>query len=236
LFTGEEGCFASPCDGGYIMKKKKWKYEFHVRGVKYHVGGKLFPLASRKDGRLFLEPITEEYDNGEFWRLVDEICVKLDGFESGFCYKNSEYVYELGVAMGLDVEYYVGWLFMAPHTLPVHHAWVVVDGKHLIDVSVNVKVQNYILENVDLSVVDWRSRIAEGIANIEKERLPVKDWCVSGLVRLPMIYVGSPDKSDSARKRFRDLMRDYPNHPTYIQQGRNKLDKSDLQKEVDRFK
>jgi len=210
------------------------RFDFVVKGQKHHIGSKLYPVASKKNMGGFISELTEEYENDEFWGFLDELSEHEGGFPSGYCYSNSEKVVRLCKALGINGVFYAGWWFPAPHVFPTHHSWVVIDGKYLIDVSINNKVQDYIKENVDMSDENWREKIAKGIAEIQKKIVPVRDYCVSGKVSVPNIYCGSPDSYEYSRKMFRDLMRKYPQHPTYAQQGRNKLDKSWLQKEVDK--
>jgi hypothetical protein len=197
--------------------------EFEIDSETYAIGDKMFPISDTTKIRVFNHDNTSVFDNSEFSRIID--CNK---FEVGHCYTNSEMVRQIAEKVGLSVEYYAGWFFMQQPT-PIHHAWCIIDGKHLIDMGFSerdIRFRKKIMNDPNP-----RERYADYIAHRKATIRPSKD-CIMGAVPEGVIYVGSLDEIESARKLFRSTMKRYPKHPSYAYRGMNPLGASPIQNMV----
>lgn len=56
-------------------------------------------------------------------------------YRVGHCYSNAGAVTDALCAAGYQAKTYVGWLFASGAEYPLHHAWTVLDGIHVIDLA-----------------------------------------------------------------------------------------------------
>lgn len=169
------------------------------------IGSKMFPTSS-KDVKAFTEENTKPFQHEELNRVLD-----FNQFEIAHCYSNAQKVLLISKQLGINAEYYSGWIFV-PHTqIPVHHAWTVIDGVHLIDIGVSERLLRF--QNKVFGDPNWRKRFAEEAVTVQSLR-PSKRGVI-GHVPDGVVYVGSVDEIEAARKRYRDMMARFPRHPSY---------------------
>ncbi len=198
--------------------------KFNIEGNEYEVGTRMFPVADIDDVRIYDLSNTEPFSNEELSRIID-----INEFEIGHCYTNAEKIRLICEKLEIPVEYFSGWLFVPNQENPLHHAWAVIDKKHLIDMGFSerdIKFQKKIQGDPR-----WRERFAEETARRRATIRRSKD-CVMGKVPEGMKYVGSPDEINSAKKIFRDLIKRYPKHISYRKKGMNPTGASPIQEMV----
>jgi hypothetical protein len=193
---------------------------FELNGEVQTIGSKLFPVSNNSAIKLFYSDNTEPFSHDEFSKIID-----FNKFEVGHCYTNSEMIRQISVKVGLSVEYYAGWFFMQQPT-PIHHAWCIIDGKHLIDMGFSDRDVRFRKKVMNDPLA--RERYAEYIAHRKATIRPSKD-CIMGKIPEGVLYVGSLDEIESARSLFRDTIKKYPKHPSYIHRGMNPLGASPMQ-------
>lgn len=193
------------------------KYKFKAGNTTHVIGTKLFPVASKKHILVFkksdnitLQNITEK--QSEYNELFEQL--NKHTFHSGKCYSNAQMVKTLGDKVGVKVELYSGWLFLKKQSFPIHHAWNVIDGQYLLDVSLS-KVEVALFDELDTSKEGWRDIAVALTKEVRNLNLNTQQDCVFGQPPTGYVYVGSPDTDDNARRIFNDMMARFPNHPSY---------------------
>jgi hypothetical protein len=197
--------------------------EFEYNDKKYFVGSDMFPVSDPEQIESFKSDNTEPFWNEEFCKIID-----VNTFDAGHCYSNAEKIRLIAERFQLPVKYYSGWLF-ARTSIPTHHAWAVIDNKHLIDMGYSERSIKF-LQKV-YSFPDWRERFADNVAYRKSNIRHSKD-CIMGKVLDGFIYVGSIDEMEAARKRFRDMRDIYPDHFSYSRRGQNMYGASAVQEEI----
>jgi hypothetical protein len=200
----------------------------------------LYPLSNPKKARLFANYNTESYAlQAELKTFIDTY----PNFMTGRCYTNSTVLTEYGKSLGYKIEFYSGWLSSSGYP-PIHHAWCVLDKKHLIDVSLSLIETEAFIEAHSMiekmkengrEPYDFRA-FSVRHANKVKKRNKVKKYDDIPVGKVPdyFIYMGSPDNPYNARKIYNDLMEKYPNHPSYI--GIPKFDENLTQKLMQEYR
>lgn len=169
----------------------------------------LYPL-NKTEFKIFKSTNTEEIKDKQVCSLIDKIEYKI-----GKCYQNSQNIYDILSKNGYDVKMYVGWLFLGESVFPVHHAWCVLNDKHIIDLADDFTAmlkQNGINSVKDTGLQSVRSNAlleftkkTKGLKN--SERCGVLGKCSNFLY-----YVGSECFAEEGRKIYRDLVTLYPDH------------------------
>jgi len=189
----------------------------------YRIGSKMFPVASKSKTKVFMDKNTIELEHTE---LADSLNQEV--FSLGRCYKNADIVCAKARELGLYAEYYSGWLF-ASSTLPIHHAWVVIEG-NVVDTSISLS-QMRALRSMNTTGENWRKKVAPKLQSMMKDKQQIKNDGVWGKIPEFLLYVGCPDTSSDAKSRFRHLLQKFPDHPSYAHKS-DPLAMSDLQKEL----
>lgn len=184
----------------------------------------LFPIANTDKCQFFTIELCMPYENQQFAKMLNE---NRKFFRSGWCYTTAENVVAMGKELGLDIEFYSGWV---RHGTWLHHAWAVVDKIHLIDLTIS-KRETILLKTVNTEEPQWRERVAPILIEYGENPLPVEMDCVFGQPLDSMFYFGSPDTPINARRIFNRLMKKIPRHPSYARKGKgNEVGASELQK------
>lgn len=178
---------------------------FRIEGKEYMIGSKIFPTSS-KDVRTFTSENTKPLHHEELNRILD-----INEFEIAHCYTNAQKVLLISERLDLKVEYYAGWIFVPYTEIPVHHAWTVINGIHLIDIGMSERLLQF--QKKVFGDPNWRKRFAEETVAVQKLK-PSKRGVI-GHVPEGLTYIGSVDEIEAARKRFRDMMARFPRHPSY---------------------
>ncbi|RPK19993.1 hypothetical protein [Paenibacillus xylanexedens] len=198
--------------------------KFNIENTEYEIGSHMFPVADSSDLRAYDYSNTESFSNDDLSRIID-----INDFEIGHCYTNAEKIRMICERFEIPVEYFAGWIFVPNQEMPLHHAWAVIDNKYLIDMGFSerdLKFQKKIQGDPN-----WRERFAEETARRRATIRRSKD-CVMGKVPGGLLYVGSPDEVENARKIFRDLIKKYPKHISYRRKGMDPTGASPIQKMV----
>lgn len=166
--------------------------------------------------QVFSDSNTTELEDCRIITLLDTIPYRI-----GRCYSNSDAVMEAFSNNGVqDANVFCGWMFMSPHSLPLHHCWVVLGDNHVIDFandqhsSHKFIMDTYGKDAVEqFSMDDWRE------AFVEYRRQSVhwknSDRCKFGITN-GRLYVGCKVSSGmgEALSCYQALKRKYPDHET----------------------
>lgn len=175
---------------------------------------KLYPLPNSNTIKVFTSENTEQLGD-------DSISVLLTNkvFKPGFCYTNADEIIDILKSNNISnkVEFYSGWLYSINNM--IHHAWVVIDDKHIIDTSIAVEDKYYdkIINNFEKGedVIVNREEIANETIELTNSAKPFKEKYCYGKVLRDNIYVGVKTNSTEARVSFNELLKREPNHPNY---------------------
>lgn len=193
---------------------------FTVDGVEYIIGSSLFPLRDILTVKCFTFANTESFIHDDISKIID-----INDFEIGHCYTNSEKIRLISDNFGVEAVYYAGWVFLR-NELPIHHAWCVIDGRHVIDMGFSDR--DFRFQEKLKYDPNFRERYAENVAYRRANIRRSKD-CVMGKVPESILYVGCPDDIESARKLYRDTIKRHPNHVSYAFKGMNAFGASTIQ-------
>lgn len=178
------------------------------------IPSKLYPLPNDNPIKIFSSENTEDIQDNKINELLTDV-----EFRPGYCYTNSDKVIKILKDNNFKnkIEFFSGWLYSIGNM--VHHAWVVIDDKHLIDTSIMIEDEYYEKmiekyekgENFKLS----RNEIAKEVVKVIKSSVSFKEKYGYGKVLKDNLYIGVKTNSMEARKSFNDLINREPNHPNY---------------------
>ncbi|MDF2880143.1 MAG: hypothetical protein K0R54_700 [Clostridiaceae bacterium] len=196
-------------------------------GTYMTIPSKLYPLTNQKTIKLFCYANTEEIEDEKIQEIYDVINIKV-----GSCYTNSLNVFKALVSNNIsDVKTYVGWVII--DEVPIHHCWTVYKDIHVIDGSVEKTVyltHKYIIENNITDINEQRKIHAKVIIeNKKKNNHMVKTF---GQVSPLCFYVGTEEYPIKGANIYSELIKKYPDHPSYKSAGMNPNGASTLQKMV----
>lgn len=202
------------------IKDNKLTWEFENQ--KFKMPSDKFPLPDREDIYVFTEDNTEKYENKELKKEIDKLNTTV-----GKCYTNTEKIVQAGKKLGIDIEYMGGWIFPRG-PIPIHHAWAVIEQKHVIDLAYSKKlISARAFLDFENNPEQAREVYAERIKDIYK--LPTSERCVFGKMLPEFIYIGVKSSKMELIKQFNKLRKQYPNHISY--KNNNSLDgRSNFQK------
>lgn len=151
------------------------------------------------------EPVTDE----KILKIFDSVKYKI-----GHCYQNSEKLVSRLREENINAKCYCGWLFVGASQCPVHHCWVVVDDKHILDMG----------DDFTVMLSGQNGKNFKG-ANIKQSRFLVADFaratknvpnstrCAPVGTPTPfLLYVGSECEAEQGRLIYNRLIEQYPNH------------------------
>lgn len=200
--------------------------KFMVENEWYRIGGRLYPVNDNASLRMF-----SHYDTSDI--------VYSDAFINDFnklnlqnyhCYSNAELIHELCQVHGINSKYYAGWQFLS-QPFPIHHAWVVVDNKAIIDPTVSRREID-VYQNIHKDNPNLKKVVADKIARVRSsEVLFSNDVLMGQIFKDYIVYIGSEDSKDSARRLIGDLRSKYPDHE--INRLGKPRQKTDFQKMID---
>lgn len=177
------------------------------------IPSRLYPLPNNSKYKIFNAKNTENFDDDTVNKLLSGII-----FKPGYCYTNSQDIVDILRKSISDkaIDYYSGWLFRGIKM--THHAWVIVDNKYLIDVSIYKQYEklkefsnNY--ENGKISI--GRKETIDILTSAVKSDEEFKEKFYYGKAPKEYIYVGVKSNPEEARKSYNDLITKTPNHPDY---------------------
>ena len=209
------------------MAKLKEKFKFRLDGCVQVMGTKMFPLPSKSNVFYYNNEVTNPIEDEQILKVLDSL-----EFKEGFCYQNSNKIVKALEQIGVDAEFYAGWLFYMSD-YPVHHSWVVIDDKFVIDMSVNVLAfKEYKKEceaNEPDSMDEARRLLIEVNERVEQNN-ENSQLGVAGEVPEFAFYIGGKSTPYKARKNFNDMIDQLADeHPTYSRDGMNPHGRSKIQ-------
>lgn len=152
-------------------------------------------------------PISDE----DVIRIVDAVPYKI-----GKCYSNAEAAAKALRAAGYDARTYVGWMFPNPREYPMHHAWVVLDGNSVIDLS-----DDFDLMNGNAHVFAQATTPEE----LMQMNVAFKAWATShphskrceplGVPSRSVLYIGCECSIEQGINIRKKLLSACPNHPGF---------------------
>lgn len=215
-------------------KKDKKKLMFLGRkNEQYFIGNKLYPLSKKKNiGFWYSNNTVETIRDTKLARLLDN--VKEYEFKIGKCYQNAQVLYLIGKQFNLNIKYYSGWIF--PYqSLPLHHAWNVLNNRIIIDVSVGsyyTRANQRMLGLMEQLKGKSQDKIREiYIAIIEEEmetskQKKVSEDCLWGKVPQGYVYFGTEDTYENSIKIFNEAYNSVEVHPSYLHRRDKKTGES----------
>lgn len=141
-------------------------------------------------------------------------------FKIGQCYDNTERLVQEFAARNLQLTPYCGWLVIQDSDYPVFHAFAVYEEngqKSVIDLSDDyTRMVNSAAQAMEgKSMEDARQIYVDYTKNAMQ--LPNSDRCsVVGVPSSPYLYVAAPCTPQQAIKIRDQLLRQYPDHPCFL--------------------
>lgn len=180
-----------------------------------------YPLNEKYE--VFTKNNTEIVSDDKILGIFDEVKYKI-----GFCYSNSKQLYQKLVAQAIDAKVYCGWLFVGAAEYPVHHCWVVVNGKHLLDLGddFTVMLSGQNAENFKNASIAETRRLTADFARASKN-VPNRVRCAPVGTPTPfLLYVGCECDAERGREIYNQLLKRYPNHECERNCDRNGLNET----------
>jgi len=211
-----------------FIKIRKNEVKFKAtESVTYEIPSDIYPLRNKNTAEIFSYANTEQLkDEPNIAQIFDSITLK-----TGFCYTNTENFKEALLKAGIkdkDVKTYTGWIFL--NGLPVHHCWLVYKDKHVFDAGVSRIDEAFKItmsENPNASMDEARL-IYKKIHDAFQEQ-PNSKIYTCGHVAPFALYVGSETTPNQGRVIYHELIKKYPDHPSYQAEGMNANGRSKLQ-------
>ena len=146
-------------------------------------------------------------------------------YKPGYCFSTSEELTSKLINAGFSATLYVGWMFVSPEEYPIHHCWVVLDGRWVLDPAEDTEIFRRVWiaireKDPDLSIPEVNVKtikMMQQIPNSAKKPL--------GVPSAGIVYCGSPDTAENGRKTNCYLREKYPKHKAFsnvLENGRTK--------------
>ncbi|WPS85337.1 hypothetical protein SMD22_01535 (plasmid) [Brevibacillus halotolerans] len=182
----------------------------------------MYPLRNKPTTKLFSYMNTERIENDS----TAEKAYNENVYKMGYCYTNTENMQKSFVEQGLlDVETYVGWILI--NGIPLHHAWLVYKDMHVLDPAISL-IDEIIRQKQYPSPQEMREDIVK--LHREYQDKPNSDYQTFGQVAPFVLYIGSVCTPAKGRMIYNEMIEQYPNHPSYHQEGMNPNGMSSVQK------
>lgn len=177
-------------------------------GVQFKIPSHMFPLKTGGNIiRLFTIENTEALQDTEIEAVYNSLTPRV-----GRCYDNTRSLLDALNAKGIvstRIKSYVGWLFLGD-TLPIHHSFVVVDDKHILDYSVLRHFE--VLDNyTSLTEAEMRLEMSRNIADIEKNE-PNSKRSTFGQAVSVVAYLASECSPEEGKRIRTNLIKAFPKH------------------------
>ncbi|MCS7460372.1 hypothetical protein N0M98_09480 [Paenibacillus doosanensis] len=196
------------------------RHKFTLNNENFMIPSRFYPIADLKNIRIFHKDNTiDSVINNE--ELASEL--NKHNFETGQCYSNAVKVCEIGRKLGVNIEFWVGWVEVSKGLVPIHHAWNVYDG-HIIDVSISyhdaivIKQTEEAIQKMEqkknMRFMARTEMYAAMLRKMEPKRPPTIIDRVFGAILDEKTYIGSPDTIDNAVNTWTSIMERFPQHPT----------------------
>lgn len=164
-----------------------------------------YPLNSTPE--IFDFRCTEDISDDKVIQIVNSA-----EFNIGRCYTNAEKLANKLCSAGYDAKCYVGWFFPNDPE-PIHHAFVILDGVHVIDLSVErdfAELEQSLYKEMR-TLKETRYKYAK-ILTERREKLH-STHVVVGKVPDKALYIGCPCGATEGIKIYNKLIKAFPKHP-----------------------
>ena len=204
-------------DKKYIVDKDKNKATFLVNNYKkttITVPSTLYPLPNKNDIQIFNRDNTVELENEDISKILSSVT-----FTPGFCYKNADTIINKIKEANLDykLDFYSGWIYGLENM--THHAWVVVNDKHILDVAFfrGDDIYDEFIKKSEKGEIGEINRelVSDNVVNFVKQKIDFKEKYGYGKILNNYLYIGVKTNSMEARTSFNSLLKKYPDHPNY---------------------
>lgn len=169
------------------------------------IPSQLYPLNGTLE--IFYSENTEDCADQQLREIFDGVRAAM-----GFCYTNIENLVEALEAAAIQSERYtayVGWMFIGD-TLPVHHTFMVVDNKYMLDFSTDKLFEDG-QRYSGLTQEEVKEQIAKEY--LERRRLKNSERATFGKVGSLYLYLGSRCRPQDGKRIYQKLVKAYPKHP-----------------------
>ena len=179
-----------------------------------------YPLTGKL--KVFSTNNTEPIQDDRILDLIDDV-----KYGVGFCYRNTRNVATILRNAGIaNVKTYAGWLFTSEESLPVHHAWVVVNDIHIIDLSDEFTTLFALngegLVNAGNDVGKVRTAFVSAIQKTQGMKNSIRCAPVGQPTGF-LFYVGAECEPEIAKAEYQTLLAKYPDHETIRNVGKDGL-------------
>lgn len=212
------------------MDFKFVKNGFINQGTTYIFGSKLYPIANKKQGMYFTSENTYDMPD-ELKNKIDE-CLTGINMPIGKCYENSNVILKIlkKALKGYKVEFYSGWCFTAP-TYPIHHSFILIDNKYIIDTGMRKEEQKLILAIMSMSKKLDKVALANSVKNIHKNinNKKFSEAYVCGKSLKHICYYASPDTYKNAISTSNYIVNLGFKHPSMVRPLMNVANNNHMQ-------
>lgn len=166
-----------------------------------------YPLNGKME--IFTVENTKPVEDETVLQIFDSVKYRV-----GFCYYNSDKLLSLLRENGYDAKMYCGWLFTSATQEPIHHAWVVLDGVSVFDLSDDFTVMLSGKNGEKFNGKDAKT-VKELIADfhIAAKNAPNSIRCCTVGTPTPfLLYVGSECGAEQGKAIYNNLIDKYPDH------------------------
>ena len=208
----------------YIVENNDNKITFLTNDYKKKVltvPSKLYPMPNNNKIMVYDKSNTDDLESGDISDVLSDIT-----FKPGYCYQNADNIIRKIKESKLDykLDFYSGWMYNAEHM--THHAWVVINDKHVLDVGFPRAINDYynrvikgLEKGEEVESVSSQDAVRERFSNMTIESLksnkPFKEKYGYGKIINDVLYIGVKTNSIEARSSFNELIKNYPDHPDY---------------------
>lgn len=174
-------------------------------GTEIKIPSQMFPLNGEL--KLFTSNNTEILTDSTIESIFNSVKPRM-----GKCYYNAQDLIETLIVGGIDskrIKSYVGWLFIGD-TIPVHHCFVILDDKHILDFGPLKQFENFD-EYTDMDSLDrFKNDIIENVV------LPNSQKMTFGRALNVVAYIVSECSPKEGERIRAKLEKAYPKHISFL--------------------
>lgn len=191
----------------YLNKKRTSVEVQNYRQESFFFPSEIYPLSS-KNLKVFEINTTERLNEEqiqEVSRISNDITAKI-----GYCYSNCENFISRHEELNskLKIDCYTGWLILG-NDIPIHHSWLVVEGKHVIDYSITEEDMEMNKSIAHLPIEEQRELLLSKM--IENDKKKNSEKMLLGLVPSDLLYIGSKSTPNMGRILYNKAKAANPN-------------------------
>lgn len=189
----------------------------HLKRDSFSIPNSVYTMPNKNAVRAFYPANTKDLDDGgELDHILSSIPQQV-----GKCYLNCENIIKAVKEAGYDkkhtVEYYGGWIYYCDSDKLTHHAWVVVDGDSVIDMTIK-KAGKFVeyMEQIENGIYQPFSReiLAQWTHDEATEGARFSKYHYYGNTG-KSVYIGVKCTAEEAKESFRNILMRNSNIPGY---------------------